>query len=383
MISEDKNSLKPRPWSGFLITTNMRVYLSIIIVFSALLVACGDIVQDKAEQTIATSIESAKQLYGEAQGTTYSIVYFGDSVPKVEVDSILHQIDLSLSNWESESLIRALNESDTTAVVFDDYHGFFTDMIRYSREVYSSTDGAFDPSVYPLVQLWGFGLKNRTTVEPNDVEALMPLIGFDFDNVRLSRFDDRNTMDPKRILVKGDTAVQLDFNAIAQGYSVDVLADFLNAKGIDAYLIELGGEMIGKGNKPNGDSWKVGIDRPLFDAKERELQATISLSNEAIATSGNYRKYYEVNGARYSHTLDPKTGYPVKHTLLSATVVASSCWKADAYATAFMVMGMERSKAFLEAHPNLGLKAYFIADEGGSFQTFATPGLSKTLTELN
>ncbi|MAX82462.1 MAG: thiamine biosynthesis protein ApbE [Crocinitomicaceae bacterium] len=330
--------------------------------------------------------EQKLTIQGEAQGTTYSIVYYpkSDTITKHEVDSILADIDLSLSTWEPASLISTLNNSDSTEIVFEDYNGYFTDMVRYSREVYNVTEGAFDPTVGPLVNAWGFGFKNRDEITPEKIDSLMQYVGLSYDNIRLTRFDDRNTIDPKRILVKAKKGIQFDFNAIAQGYSVDVLGNYFDLKNVDSYLIEVGGEMKAKGTKPSGVLWKVGIDKPVENAEERKLSAIVEVKNEAVATSGNYRKFYVKDGEKYAHTLDPKTGYPVKHNLLSATVLADECWKADAFATAFMVMGTERAIKFLESHKDLGLEVYLIsAAENESYETYITESLKKKIEELS
>ena len=332
------------------------------------------------EQTVPDPIT----IRGEAQGSTYSILYYssGDTLPQADIDSILHDIDLSLSAWEPQSLLNELNASDSLEIVFDDYHGYFTDMVKYSREVYQATDGVFDPTIAPLVDAWGFGFKGKQEMNDEKVDSLLDLVGFSYGNIRLTRFDDRNKLDPKRVLVKSNKAIRFDFNSIAQGYSVDVLADYLEVKNISNFLIELGGEMLAKGKKPNGDLWKVGIDKPDENATERQLNATIKLKEEAIATSGNYRKFYVKDGVKYAHTLDPKTGFPVRHNLLSATVLADKCWKADAFATAFMVMGMERTKKFLESNSQLNLEVYLIYDEAGSYKTYMSEGLEERLKEI-
>ncbi len=330
------------------------------------------------------TVEPAR-IQGEAQGSTYSIVYFpdGDSLVKTDIDSILTDIDFSLSAWEPSSLINALNQADSTEIVFDDYHGYFTDMVKYSREVYTATDGVFDPTIAPLVNAWGFGFSGKESMNQQKVDSLLQWVGFTYENIRLSRFDDRNSLDPKRVLVKKNRNIQFDFNSIAQGYSVDVLAKYLEVKNVSNYLIEVGGEMLAKGAKPNGDLWKVGIDKPIEDAAERELTATIELKNEAIATSGNYRKFYVEDGVKYSHTLDPKTGYPVRHNLLSATVIADKCWKADAFATAFMAMGVERTQQFLQKNPEIKLEVYLIFDNNGNYETWSTENVAERIQEFN
>ncbi|NEQ50509.1 MAG: FAD:protein FMN transferase [Leptolyngbya sp. SIO3F4] len=322
---------------------------------------------------------------GEAQGTTYNIRYIGDYAPdalKSELDSILKDIDRSLSTWDPTSLITELNKADSGTTPFDDHYDYFTEVYKAARGVYTITDGAFDPTVGPLVEAWGFGLKNRENMTDAKVDSLIPLVGFTHENVRLSRTEEEGQGTPGRMLYKRLPGMQLDFNAIAQGYSVDVLGRYLESVGIQAYMVELGGEVLARGTKPEAQPWKIGIDKPEEQATERTLQATVQLQDLAIATSGNYRKFYVINGQKYAHTIDPKTGYPVKHGLLSATVVADVCWKADAYATAFMVMGVERSRAFLESEKNPGLEAYLIYSEGEAVRTYTTPGLANRMEEL-
>jgi thiamine biosynthesis lipoprotein len=184
-------------------------------------------------------------------------------------------------------------------------------------------------------------------------------------------------------IIKAKPEIKLDFNAIAQGYTVDVLANYLESKGINNYLVELGGELKAKGKKEN-ENWKVGIDKPDEKAtSERKLEAVINLNNKALATSGNYRKFYEESGQKFSHIIDPRTGYPAKQNLLSATVIADDGITADAYATAFMVMGLKKSIQFLEDNKDLKLEVYFIYDDNGIWKTYASESLKKWIKELN
>ena len=246
---------------------------------------------------------------------------------------------------------------------------YFTDIFNLSKEIHSNTTGAFDPTVGPLVNAWGFGFTDRMKVDQNVVDSLLPLVNF--HKVKIA----------ENKVIKEDSRIQFDFNAIAQGYSVDLVGKLLESKGIENYLIDIGGEVLAKGKKPNGDLWEVGIEKPKDNASYGEgLQAIVKLENKALATSGNYRKFYEVNGIRYSHTIDPKTGYPVQHSLLSVSVLADECATADAYATAFMVLGLEKSKTLLNEFKNLD--AYFIySDEHGNLKTFFTREFTDILVE--
>ena len=304
---------------------------------------------------------------GEAQGTYYAVTYFDTNRRNFqsEIDSLLNAFDQSVSVWVPNSVISKVNRNDTL-VELDFY---FTDIFNLSKEIHSSTAGAFDPTVGPLVNAWGFGFTDRMKVDQNIVDSLRPLVNF--HKVKIA----------ENKVIKEDSRIQFDFNAIAQGYSVDLVGKLLESKGIENYLIDIGGEVLVRGKKPNDDLWKVGIEKPKDNASYGEgLQAIVKLENKAMATSGNYRKFYEENGIKYSHTIDPKTGYPVQHSLLSVSVLADDCATADAYATAFMVLGLEKSKTLLSElrHPD----AYFIySDEHGNLKTFFTRGFIDILVE--
>jgi thiamine biosynthesis lipoprotein len=304
---------------------------------------------------------------GETQGTYYAVTYFEkDGINyQTEIDSLLHDFDLSVSMWVPQSIISKINRNEPMVKA----DGHFLGNFELSRKVYEKTNGAFDPTVAPLVNAWGFGFKDRMHVDKNVVDSLLPLVGF--RNVKL--------VDNK--VVKKDPHIQFDFNAVAQGYSVDLVVDFLKSNGVKACLVDIGGEVLAHGKKPDGNSWKVGIEKPKDNAAYGEgLKAIVKLENKALATSGSYRKFYEENGMRYSHTIDPKTGYPVQHSLLSVSVLADDCGAADAFATAFMVLGVNKSKKILEENP--GLEAYFIySDETGNLQTFVTKGFRKIIIE--
>lgn len=304
---------------------------------------------------------------GETQGTYYAITYFeknGIHYQK-EIDSMLAVFDNSVSMWLPGSIISQIN-GENQDVEPDE---IFKYLFLKSKEVYEKSDGAFDPTVGPLVNAWGFGFADRMKVDQHIVDSLLPLVGF--DKVKLEN----------NKIFKIDTRVQLDFNAIAQGYAVDLIGNFLAGKGIKNYLIDIGGEVLASGNKTGGELWQVGIEKPKDNASYGEgLTAIVNLKNKALSTSGSYRRFFEENGSRYSHTIDPKTGYPVSHSLLSVSVLASDCSTADAWATSFMVMGLENSKAYLGTKNNL--EAYFIfSGENGSLETYYSPGFKEILVE--
>ena len=242
-------------------------------------------------------------------------------------------------------------------------------MVRLSQQLSQETDGAFDISVAPLVNEWGFGFKHREKVTQAKVDSLRQFVGYD------KLYYEKNK------LCKRDPRVTIDCGAVAKGYGVDCVAKLLSAKGCTNYMVEIGGEVVVKGQNAKGKKWSIGINKPMDDSTKtvNEVQTVLHVSDCGIATSGNYRNFYYVDGRKVSHTIDPKTGQPVQHSLLSATVLTSSCAKSDALATSFMVMGLERAKSFLAKHKDV--QVYFIyADGQGKYKVWMTEGMQK-LTE--
>jgi thiamine biosynthesis lipoprotein len=316
-------------------------------------------------------------LEGFTQGTTYRIIYkrkfspFGFSNKskyyyKSEIDTFLAELDLSLSIYQPESIISRINQNDTSVRADDHFESIF----RSAKRISQKTNGFFDITVGPVVNAWGFGPEERADIDSLLIDSLLQYVGM--DKVKLEG----------NKVIKQKPGIKLDVNAIAQGYSVDAITGFFENRGITNYLVEIGGEIRTLGTKAKGEPWKVGIDKPYDNnfIPGRDLQVILSLSNHSLATSGNYRKFFEKNGVKYSHTINPKTGYPVLHNLLSVTVIAEDCKTADAYATAIMVMGLERGKEMVLAEE--GLDAYFIfSDEKGEFQTFYTEGFGQLIEE--
>jgi len=306
---------------------------------------------------------------GFTQGTNYSIVYekkrrISSSEIKNEVENILSDFDLSLSLYKDSSIISRINRNED--VVIDSY---FEEAFIISRQVYELTSGAFDITVGPLVKAWGFGPEETKNFTESKRDSLLRLVGMDKVSLQNGR------------IIKSDPGINLDLNAIAQGYSVDVLCRYFDGLGISNYLIEIGGEVRGKGTRAGAD-WRIGIDKPVDNnmSPGQTLEAIIRISSKALATSGNYRKFYIENGIKYSHTIDPATGYPAKNTLLSATIIADDCATADAVATACMVMGKEKSIDFIHSHPQF--EAYFIfSDESGNFRTWISDNLKDHISE--
>lgn len=298
-------------------------------------------------------------------GTTYNITYQSNENLKSEIEKTLAEVDNSLSPFNEKSVITHVNKNET--VTLDDH---FTTVFRLSSEIYKDTEGAFDITVAPLVNAWGFGFKNGITPDRHAIDSLMPFVGF--DKVKLQ--------DGK--IIKTDDRLMLDCSAIAKGYGVDAVARLLKSKGIDNYMVEIGGEIVASGENPKGAPWRIGVSKPDDDSVSvsNEIQGIINISNRAMATSGNYRNFYYKGGKKYAHTIDPKTGCPVQHSILSATVVSDECAKADAYATAFMVMGLDKAKAVLARHKDM--MAYFIySDDKGNNKVWYSPSLKANLEE--
>lgn len=321
----------------------------IFIIFLACFLACNT-KQEKEKNYI--------QLQGQAQGTTFKIIYY-DSLQRdfsPQVDSLLKQLDLSLSTYIPHSIISKVNKNDST-VILDEH---FTTVFNRAQEIAIISNGAFDITVAPLVNAYGFGFTKKENIDSLLIDSLLQFVGYQHVKIENGK------------LIKEKPQMQLDFNAIAQGYSVDVIANFLEEKAVSDYLVEIGGELRCKGVNAKGNYWNIGIDKPVENAEKREMQTVVSLKNRAMATSGNYRKFYEAGGMKYSHTLNPQTGWPVKHQLLSATVLADDAMTADAFATVFMVMGKDETLKFLENHKELNIQVYLIYQENGELKIFST-----------
>jgi thiamine biosynthesis lipoprotein len=308
------------------------------------------------------------RIAGFTQGTTYHITYEskrGEDLKK-QVDSLLADFDRSLSTYLPNSLISRLNKNEPGLHA----DRKFSDVFIKSYEVFKKTDGAFDITVAPIVNALGFGTTDTLDVDSTMIDSLLQYVGM--EKVKLQG----------DTLVKTDSHVTLDVNALAQGYSVDVVVNYLENRNITNYMVEIGGEIRASGKNDQGEYWRIGIDKPVEgnDIPGTELQSIVKLNDRSLATSGNYRKFYEKNGIKYVHTINPKTGFPVISNLLSATVVAKDCITADAYATAFMVMGTDRSIRFL--NENKFLDAYLIySDENGNFKVYYTRGLKKYIAD--
>ena len=290
-------------------------------------------------------------------GTAYHIKYEHSANLDSQIVAKLNEVDRTLSVFNPHSTLSRINRGEAPAPA-----PMLQEVMAKALQISEATHGAFDPTVMPLVNAWGFGFKHSALPTDAEVDSLKALVGYE----KLILHDDGR-------LSKQDPRVMIDLGAIAKGYAVDCVARLLSANHIRNYMVEIGGEVITHGRHPEGHPWQIGISKPQADAggEAGSCQTILSLENAALATSGNYHNFYVRDGRKYAHTIDPRTGRPVTHSLLSATVAANDCATADAYATAFMVMGLEEAKTLLKAHKELG--AYLIyADDKGRLATFAT-----------
>lgn len=291
------------------------------------------------------------QLEGSIFHTIYHIQYEDTTNYHTDIQRLFREFDASLSMFNDTSLISRVNQGDTSVVA----NHYLRTVIDKSLQVSQLTQGAFDITVAPLVNLWGFGFKNSDRVSQQVVDSILQFVGYQ----KLHISDDGH-------ITKDDPRMVLDASAIAKGYMCDVVGDFLRSKGINNFMVEIGGEITCAGHNPRGDLWGVGINEPIEDSIQTstELRDILRLTDCSVATSGNYRNYYYKDGRRYAHTIDPHTGYPAQYDILSSTVIAPNCLTADALATSFMVLGSQRSLRLLEADTTL--MAYFICSEANA-----------------
>ena len=299
-------------------------------------------------------------------GTIYHITYHSDTNLKKEIEAELKKVDQSLSPFNKTSVISKVNRNENPVI-----DPMFKEVFLLAENISNETHGAFDITVAPLVNEWGFGFKKGVEPTRQVIDSLKYIVGY--QKVKLT---------PKNYVQKQDPRIMLDCSAIAKGYGCDVVARLLCKNGINDYMIEIGGEIVTRGFNQKQEPWRIGVNKPTDDSlnTSQELQTVLNVTDIAMATSGNYRNFYYKNGKKYAHTIDPKTGYPVQHTLLSATVLAKDCATADAYATSFMVLGLEGAQKILQQHPEL--MAYLIyADKDGKNQTWYSPSLKSKIQE--
>ncbi len=331
-------------------TRTLSFLLAIILLFSC-----------KTQEAKSKYITNEGFIYG----TIYHITYespTGEDL-KEGIENQLNLLDKSVSTFNKESVLSKVNRNES--VVLDEY---FLRVYNKALEVSETSDGAFDVTVAPLVNAWGFGFKAKENISTRLIDSLLQFVGY--KKIRL----ENNT------IIKEDLRTMLDFSAIAKGYAVDVAGDYLKNQGCKNYMVEIGGEVVARGVNKEGKVWRIGINEPNDNepVTPNGLEAIISLDNKAIATSGNYRNFYMENGKKYAHTINPNTGYPVDHNLLSASVIAEDCMTADAYATACMVLGVEKTIEMSSSLPGIEILLIY-SDENGDNQIKFTKGFEKLI----
>lgn len=318
-----------------------------------------------------TQTSDLVRVEGEALGTTYHISYFSDHPIDMDtsLDSIFDLVNSSMSTYQRDSDISRINRGEEGVKV----DSMFMDVFRLSRQVYTQSGGYFDPTVGDIVNLYGFG-SEEGVMEPDStmVDSLMRFVGMD-----------KVELDEEGVFKKKYPEVYIEFNAIAKGYAIDVIGDFLQSRGVDNYLIELGGELLAKGKNINKDTyWRVGVDDPQTESETRQMIAVLELRDRAMATSGNYRKFRvdPETGKQFVHTINPLTGFPERGDLLSVTVLAPNCSLADAYATAFMAMGFEKARNLVDRLSEVDVFFLYL-DDNGKRQEYLTPGLEQVMID--
>ena len=300
-------------------------------------------------------------------GTVYNITYQCDNDLQKGIEAELQKVDNSLSPFNKTSVISRVNRNEKVTV-----NEMFSEVFQLAEKISAETDGAFDITVAPMVNAWGFGFKTGNMPDARQLDSLRAIVGFHKVKLEGGR------------VVKTNPNIMLDCSAIAKGYGCDAVARFLEKNGVKNYMVEIGGEIVTCGVNDQRMPWKIGVTKPTDDSLNvnSELQTVLNVTNKAMATSGNYRNFYYKNGRKYAHTIDPKTGMPVQHSILSATVLADNCATADAYATSFMVMGLDKARKVLEKHPEL--MAYFICSgKNGKTTVWFSPSMKGKYLDEN
>ena len=305
-----------------------------------------------------------QQCSGVIFGTTFHVTYQYDDDLEAEVVDKLKEVDAALSMFNEQSTISKINNNQAV-----EPNKMFLDVFQLAQQVSKDTHGAFDITVAPLVNLWGFGFKHAQEPTKHAIDSLRQFVGYQ-----------KVSYDGKTIQ-KQDPRIMLDCSAIAKGYGTDVVARLMDEKGVKNYLVEIGGEVVTRGISEKRVPWKIGVTKPTDDSLHigNELQTVLNVTDKAMATSGNYRNFYYKGGRKYAHTINPKTGRPVQHNILSATVLCNQCAKADAYATAFMVMGLDKAREVLERNPDL--MVYFIYDDKGQNKVWYSPSMKDKIEQ--
>lgn len=298
-------------------------------------------------------------------GTVYHVTYQHNKDLQENIEAEMKKVDDALSTFNNNSILSKINQNEPVEL-----NDMFKDVYNMAEQISKETDGAFDITVAPMVNAWGFGFKKGTPPTKHVVDSLKSLVGYQKVRLESGR------------IIKQDPRIMLDCSAIAKGYGVDVVANYLKKEGIENFIVEIGGEVVSSGISEKRLPWKIGVTKPVDDSirQDQELQTILNVTNKAMATSGNYRNFYYRNGKKYAHTIDPKTGYPVQHGILSATVLADQCAVADAYATSFMVMGLDKTKEILKKHPELMVYIIY-ADSRGNNKIWYSPSMEDKIEE--
>lgn len=298
-------------------------------------------------------------------GTVYHVTYQHDRNLQKNIEAEMKKVDDALSTFNKNSIISKVNENKSVEL-----NDMFIDIFNLAQDISKDTDGAFDITVAPMVNAWGFGFKEGTPPTKHVIDSLKAFVGHDKVELKGGK------------IIKKDPRIMLDCSAIAKGYGVDVVTDYLKKEGIKNFIVEIGGEIVSSGISEKRLPWKIGVTKPVDDSlkQDQELQTVLNVTNKAMATSGNYRNFYYKNGKKYAHTIDPKTGYPVQHSILSATVLADRCAVADAYATSFMVMGLDKTKEILKTHPELMVYIIY-ADSLGNNKIWYSSSMKEKIVE--
>lgn len=309
-----------------------------------------------------------QQNQGFVFGTIYHITYQSDEDLQTGIEEELKKVDNEFSMFNKQSTVSKINRGEKPEL-----SDMFCELWDLSSRINKDTNGAFDVTVAPLVNAWGFGFKNGKMPNKAQVDSLKQYIGM--DKLKLVN------VGGKRYIEKANKNIMVDFSAIAKGFGSDVVARYLESKGIKNFMIEIGGEVVTKGMSPKRLPWKIGVTKPSDDKAQanNEIQTILNVTDKAMATSGNYRNFYYKNGKKYAHTIDPKSGYPVQHSLLSSTVLAKTCAEADAYATSFMVMGIENAEKIINRHNDF--MGYLIYDANGKNKVWYSENLKKNVEE--
>lgn len=336
---------------------NRYIYITLTII---VLIVCVILI------TIKRSPSPYQHNTGFIFNTVYNIQYQSDSDVSSEIVACLNSVDAALSPFKKGSIISKVNHNECVSL-----NKMFTDVLLLAEEVSMETDGAFDITVAPIVNAWGFGFKNGIKPTPHVIDSLMEIVGHE----KVSLVDN--------CVKKEDPRVTLDCGAIAKGYGCDMVANLLRHKGIRNFIVEIGGEIVANGVNESGDPWRIGVARPIDNPAytSKELQTILNITGNSMATSGNYRNYRYDSGKKYAHTIDPRTGFPTQNDIISATVLAKDCAMADAYATAFMVKGLKGTREILEKHHEL--MAYIIyLDKTKSEKVWYSPALKEKIIEI-